>query len=278
MEADGRGAPGEAGGAYGLRLEGLRGAALVRPVPRSWLRVEVARRPPAELPAGPEGAAAALALTYPNGWSLHVGHEPPSLTFFVPPEVTDDELVHPFLSPAAIELACALGHAVFHAGAFVAGGRAWALLGEREGGKSTTLAMLARAGAPVVCDDVLVLEGAEALAGPRCIDLRPRAAARFFGDAATARGGLRRRVELPPIAPATPLGGFFFLGWGDHVAARPLGAPERLAELSRYCRPEVRRIASLLDLAALPGWRLERPRRLEVLDDVCRQLLETAAG
>ncbi|MGZ4397809.1 MAG: hypothetical protein ACXVZ1_05260 [Gaiellaceae bacterium] len=265
-------------GAYGLRFEGLQSSALVSPVPPGWPRVEVERRSLDEYVRATRVPDTLLELTYPNGWALRAERESRSLTFFVPASVADDELVHPFLSPPAVDFACRLGRTVFHAGAFVAEGAAWALLGEREGGKSTKLAMLAQAGAPVVCDDILVLDGTDVLAGPRCVDLRPEAAARLSGQAPEVRGGLRRRLDLPQIQPVVPLGGFFFLVWDDMVGAEPLGASERLGELSRYCRPEVQAIGSLLDLAQLPAWRLGRPRRLDVIDEVCRKLLETAAG
>ena len=55
-----------------------------------------------------------------------------------------DELVHPLLGYAALAFANWIGREAFHAGVFLSGGSAWALLGQRGSGKSSTLA-LARA-------------------------------------------------------------------------------------------------------------------------------------
>lgn len=266
-------------GAYGLRFAGLDNAALVAPVPESWQQVRLERRTvDGRAPSSSSAGENIVEIVFLNGSSLRVDRRKSSVTFFVPPEVEDDELVHPYLAPAAVHFAGWLGHTVFHSGAFVHEGGAWGVLGIRSGGKSTTLARLAQMNIPVLSDDILVLDGASALAGPRCIDLRPDAAKRLEEHSNTVRGGDRRRLPLPAIEPAVPLRGFFFLDWGENLAVYPLRPSERLALLNRSCRPETANPVSLLELARLPAWRLTRPLGFETLEDVCRKLLDTAQG
>jgi hypothetical protein len=188
--------------------------------------------------------------------------------------VPDDELVHPLLAPAAMHFAAWLGHAAFHGGAFVRHGRAFGVLAERNHGKSTTLARLAASGIPVLVDDALVVDNGIALAGPRCIDLRPEAVS--DDSLESVRGDGRRRLRLPPIEPSYPLGGVFVLRWDDELSLEPLPPSERLIALARHCRPEVGRTPALLELSRLPVWRVQRPRDPASLDDVCDRLLEAA--
>lgn len=266
-------------GAYGLRLAGLDGSTLVTTVPESWPQVLLERRAiDGSAPAHSSVSEGIVEIVYLNGSSLRVDRPQSTVTFFVPPTVEDDELIHPYLSPAAVHFAGWLGHSVFHSGAFVRDGGAWGVLGVRSGGKSTTLARLAQMNTPVLSDDILVFDGVSAFAGPRCIDLRPDAAERLEKRSSAVRGGDRRRLSLPAIEPALPLRGFFFLEWGDELAARPLRPSERLDLLNRSCRPETANPASLLELARLPAWRLARPQGFETLDDVCGKLLDATQG
>jgi hypothetical protein len=266
-------------GAYGLRLAGLTSSALVSPVPESWPQVRLERlaidRRAPSLASADENV---LETVFLNGSSVQADRRRATVTFFMPPEVEDDELVHPYLSPAAVQFAGWLGHTVFHSGAFVHDGGAWAVLGVRSGGKSTTLARLAQSSTPVLSDDILVLDGVNVLAGPRCIDLRPDAAKRLEESSSIVRGGDRRRFPLPAIEPSLPIRGFFFLEWGEELAVRALRPSERLDLLNRSCRPETASPASLLELARLPAWRLARPPGFETLDEVCGKLLDAAQG
>ena len=196
------------------------------------------------------------------------------MTFQVRRPVSDDELVHPLLAPAAMHFAAWLGHAAFHGGAFVQDGRAFGVLAERNHGKSTTLARLAALEIPVLVDDALVIDNGIALAGPRCIDLRPDAVS--DDSLESVRGDGRRRLRLPPIEPSYPLGGVFVLRWDDEVSFQSLRPSERLIALARHCRPEVGRTPALLELSRLPVWRVQRPRDPACLDDVCDGLLAAA--
>jgi hypothetical protein len=196
------------------------------------------------------------------------------MAFQVRRRVPDDELVHPLLAPAAMHFAAWLGHAAFHGGAFIQEGRAFGVLAERNTGKSTTLARFASMGIPVLVDDALVVDNGNALAGPRCIDLRPEAV--YDESLESVRGDGRRRLRLPPIEPSYPLAGVFVLRWDDTFSVDPLPPGERLIALARHCRPEVGRTSALLELSRLPVWRVQRPRDRSCLDKVCDRLLEAA--
>jgi hypothetical protein len=174
------------------------------------------------------------------------------------------DVVHPALWPAAAVFARWHGHETFHAGAAsFDGDGAWAILGERGAGKSSLLAMLARHGVEVLADDLLVVTGQRCFAGPRCIDVRPEAAAALSieRDAPLVRSSERRRLRLPPCAGEYALRGFLHLTWGAEVRLERLLPVERLPLLLEH-----RRVVGLgadfehvLDLVALPAIRLTRP-------------------
>jgi hypothetical protein len=171
-----------------------------------------------------------------------------------------------------------LGRETFHAGAFVAGGGVWGVLGDKEAGKSTLLASLALAGVPVVADDVLVLDDATALAGPRAIDLRAGAARRL--DAGEPLGVVgereRWRLALEPVAAELPMRGWVALRWDGETAVCPVRGSERLRTLgahrgARLYPPDP---GALLELSALPFVELRRERRWDSADDAMSRLLD----
>jgi hypothetical protein len=177
-------------------------------------------------------------------------------------DIPHSELVHPLLGRVASRLALARGADGMHAGAVAGPGGAWAVVGPKMAGKSTLLAALAEAGTPIVTDDVLVFSNGTAMAGPRCVDLRPDAPHSGF-SVAVRPGDPRLRIPLPPIAAEHRLAGVIHLEWDD-------GAPT-LARLDH--REALKRLLSvrsekgyprdprcLLDLAALPTLRLRRAR------------------
>ncbi|HEX8065848.1 MAG TPA: hypothetical protein VF520_04895 [Thermoleophilaceae bacterium] len=196
--------------------------------------------------------------------------------------LTSDEIVHPRLGMlGAIYAQWLPGRMAFHAGAFVGGGGAWAVVGERHDGKSTLMAALALAGVPVLGDDTLVLDGTRCLSGVRCVDLRPDAAAHLgVRDAlVTVRRGARERLFLDGPPREAPLAGWLFLKWADELAIRPLPAPERIARIARrqgWHRRGVTDSARLLDFAALPAWELGRPRDWAHLPRVLERVRELA--
>lgn len=136
-----------------------------------------------------------------NGGEIAIDRRAGRVVFRVPHPVRADELVHPYLAPAAAVIARWLGRESIHAGAFAGRDTAWGLVGGRGAGKSSTLAWLARAGMEVLCDDMLVLEGRTPLAGPRSVDLREDAAARLGAGEEIGLTGARERwrLQLGPV-------------------------------------------------------------------------------
>jgi hypothetical protein len=192
-----------------------------------------------------------------------------------------DEIVHPYLAPAAAVIGRWSGRESVHAGAVAVDGRALGVVGERGAGKSSTLAWLALAGTDVLCDDLLAIDGRVTFPGPRSIDLRPDAAELLgAGEPIGVTGARERwRLRLPPTGDGHELVGFVFLAWGDRVAVRLLGAAERLQRLvpERALRVEPARPDAVLDLLSLPAWEISRPRDWASLPDASRQLLELAS-
>jgi hypothetical protein len=134
----------------------------------------------------------------------------------------------------------------------------------------------------VFSDDVLVIDGATALAGPRSIDLRAEAARRLDAGEPIGHVGARSRWRLPlgMVEPELPLNGWITLEWGDEIAIRELRGAERLAALlpHRGVRLAPTEPGALLRLSTLPHLRLIRPRRWESLPDVTERLVDAIAG
>lgn len=189
----------------------------------------------------------------------------------------DDDGAHPYLAPAAAVMATWQGWDAFHAGAFAADGRAVAVLGARQAGKSTLLAGMALEGVPIVTDDVLVVERGLAQAGPRCIDLR-RSAGLPLDALEPSRSDTRARLRLPTLGAPVELAGWVALEWAERLELQPLRPSRRLHRLaSAHSRAGGPRDEALLELARLPGWMLRRPPRLELLPETARLLVELAA-
>ena len=270
-------------GAYGLRLEGVEEA-------RSFLVAADAEWPSFELTQRHEepGEAGALDLVSDetaelqlrSGGRILIDRSEAVISYAVPRRLRVDELLHPFLAPAAAVIAYWLGRQSFHAGAFVTDDGVLGLLADREGGKSSTLGWLARQGRPVVCDDMLIVEGRTALAGPRSVDLRPEAAEALGAGEPLGTVGMRERwrLGLGPVEPALPLRGWVFLSWGDEVRLESLPASERFARLfaHRGVRLPPRDPDAVFDLATLPGWELTRPRRWNSVAEGAELLLNAA--
>ncbi len=257
-------APTAALGAYGLRLSGIEQAqGLLLQVPETWERLELQRAVGLARQAQDSVSDARAVIVLANGGEVGIEREPLRALFRVPGELRDDELVHPYLAPVAAVVARWQGRESLHAGSFLAGGAAWALVGERESGKSSTLAALAAAGHGIFGDDVLVLAGTTGFAGPRTLDLRREAAEQLGAGEAMGVVGARERwrVNLDQVVVEATIGGFIFLEWGDAPELVRLSAAERLRRVAaaRALRvpPDPRR---LLELAAVPGWLLRRPR------------------
>jgi len=142
-------------------------------------------------------------ITVPHGW-LSVERERHLVTVFAEREPEDAEVIHPYLWPAAAVLSRWAGRETLHAGAIVLPGSpgAWVVLGASGDGKSSLLASVAMAGCTVAVDDLVVVDGTDCYAGPRCIDLKPDAARALDLELGTTpvRATSRRRLALPPCA------------------------------------------------------------------------------
>lgn len=218
--------------------------------------------PPADPEHIPE-VAATLRLRS-GGWVTIDRATGARACFSLPAKPRVEALLHPHLAAAAVLAARWRGRDSFHAGAFVFDGGVWAVLGEKGSGKSSTLASLAQAGVPVVCDDVLVLDGTTALAGPRSIDLRADAAERLgVGECLGVLGERERwRVPLGPVEAELPLRGWITLRWSKQAAVRPLRGAERLCALlgNRALHAASPDPMAPIELSALPFLELSRPQ------------------
>lgn len=277
--------PASAGGAYGFSLAGVDGAReLLVDAPTDWPLLELRCR----VDDGPlpdrevvSDQRAELLLTA-GGW---VAIERASLRaeYVLPRDVSPGALVHPHLAPVAAIASRWLGRESFHAGAVVIGDGAWGVLGDKEAGKSSTLAWLALAGHPVLADDLVVLDGGSVLAGPRSIDLREPSALQLGVGEPLGRIGLRNRwrLQLPPAPTALPLRGWIVLTWGDGPPS--LHALEGAARLQAILPHRAVRLTPtdpgrLVALSALPCHELCRPRAWSSLPDAADLLARSLSG
>ncbi len=261
-------------GAYGIAVAGLTDQEhLLVPAPEHWPEIRLEWRPGEIEP--PRAVLDERRAVYPldEGGYAVVERAAGTATFVTPEPPAADELLHPRLAMVAAVCASWLGSDAFHAGAFEYQGRAWAVVAEGYGGKSSVLAALHARGVAIVADDTLVIRDGVCLSGARCIDLRDEAHARLglVSGVTSARRGQRRRLAIgAPPAPA-PLGGWVFLRWGDRVDAQPIPASDRLELIGRLRGWHRRGTAGpdrLLELASLPAFELRRPRDWALMPNV----------
>ena len=198
----------------------------------------------------------------------------------LPAPPTAESLVHPHLAITALVAGNWLGRRSFHAGSFVRNGGVWAVLGDRDQGKSSTLAWLVRAGVGVFADDLLVVEGDSAFAGPRVLDLRAGAAEHFGLGRPLGVVGTRERwrVDLDGVAPVLPLRGWIALDWAEPGAPAGVETVPAAARLPRLVAARGLVIAEpstaqWLPIIAKPMLLLRRPRDWAHLDGAMEQLL-----
>jgi len=252
-------------GAYGLRLGGVTHAArlMIAQAPGApMLELRVQPAPPDESPSFIGRDAADLRLL--GGGRLRARRGEGVVTFALPEPVRPDELVHPYLAAAAALVWQWEAREALHGGVFTFGEGAIVLFGGKESGKSTTLARLAgERDAAVLADDLAVLDGGRALAGPRSLDLRPNGR-RCEGD--PVRRGERIRIQLPPSPPSMPVAGSIMLDWGAEVKVQQVPVRDRLAVLAaQRTYPLPGDPVALLELATRPIYAITRPRTLDAL-------------
>jgi hypothetical protein len=269
--------------AYGLRWQGLAGPELSLAGACDWPVVSVAFRHQRDLDGESDRVDGDRAVIRTPAALLRLHRAAARLEVCAPAPVPVSDVVHPALWPAAAVLARWEGRETLHAGAFTLDGRgAWAILGERGAGKSSLLAALALEGVELLADDLLVIDTRDCLAGPRCLDLRPAAAAALGIAPRTelVRCTRRRRLALPPARARYQLRGFVYLAWGSELRIEEMAPAERFRALVEH-----RRLANLgadfdhlLDLASLPAVRLARPHRWKELPEVLREITAAAGG
>jgi hypothetical protein len=265
-------------GAYGLRLSGIAAAeAILAPADRSWPRLRIS----AEIGSGElerehlDDREALLRLR--TGGRIHVDRSSGGVLFTVPSALSADELVHPFLAPVAAVTAFWYGRESLHGGGLSLGGKAWGVIGDRLGGKSSLLAALALGGVEVISDDVLVVDGLDVFVGPRTVDLRADAAEALRAGESIGTAGARERwrLRLGPLEGPLPLGGWIFTAWADDLTVRRLAPSEALVRLLRNRAINVapEDPARFLHLSALPALELRRPRSWETMSAALELLL-----
>jgi hypothetical protein len=255
---------------------------LLVPAEPDWPTLEVVQEPGRATATEESVEEHRARLILRNGGEIEIERAGPRALFRVPVPLSAAALLHPYLAPVASVVAHWSGRESLHASAVVVDGAAWALLGARESGKSSTVAWLAHAGFGVLCDDILVLDDGAALAGPRAIDLRGDAAGRLNAGEELGLVGERERwrLRLEPVPASVPLAGWVSLSWGDRVEISTVPPGERISRLvaQRGLRVPAGDPAILVDLAALPALELRRPRDWGSLAEAGGRLLDTLSA
>ena len=271
-------------GAYGFTVGGIPDAGeLLVEAPRSWRRLDISvtTLSASEFEAESVDDSHAVVRLRSGGWVM-LDRAARRAVFAMNRPPTPAALVHPHLAAVAVVQAHWDERDSFHAGAFVADGGVWGVLGEKGAGKSSILAGLAERGVPVMTDDVLVLSEAMALAGPRSIDLRAAAAQQLSrGDPLGMIGGRERwRVSLDPVPAELPFRGWVELHWSTEVRLRAKHGSERLRTLlpHRGLRLPPPRPERMLQLAGLPVLELHRPPEWSSHQSSIEALLESISG
>jgi hypothetical protein len=259
-------------GLYGARVTGIGGCPSLAPVPSAWPEWRVvaehgldrAENRPESI--GPDAAF----IRFGDGSTAELSREDPGgrLRLSLAKEVASDDLAHPFLAPVGMLGAYWSDRLPLHAASFGIGGRAWLLVADKSGGKSTTMAMLDLAGYSVLADDLSVIEPDLTVhRGPRFIDLREDAARSLGVGDNVGEIGLRERWRYRIAdGPLTlPLGGIVIPSWGEPGVELIVGS-ERLPTLgpSLALRIPAWWDELFMDIAfSVPVLRWTRPREVQ---------------
>jgi hypothetical protein len=276
------GPPNPTNGAYGLRIRGLGNERLLVALSRNawWPVITIDCRQTDEIVAGDSFASDRAEVELLDGERALINRAERRATLLARSAPDDGRLVHPFLTTVGTIFAWWHGHDALHGGAFLTEKGAWVLLGERGAGKSSMLASLHLAGHPILADDLVVIADGIALAGPRCVDLRPDVieALGVGEQVEPVRGGERLRLVQPDVEPQVPLCGWIVLSWSERVEAHPLTPAERLQRLAIHSAIPPGEPTSLMGLAELPAWELSRPRTPSSLEPAVDRLLGLCTG
>lgn len=279
------GATATAVGAYGLTVTGpvaALAADLLVAAPAHWPSVELVWAPPLVEPVPPSvfGTHEAL-LALVSGGHVFADRRRRVARFHKVGAADGHEVAHPCLRHVGVTFGRWDGRVAFHGGGVLVNGAVWGVLGDKESGKSTTLAWLASAGHGIFADDLLVLEGSMVVAGPRAIDLRPGAAARHHArnGLLEVRQGERHRLLLPDVPFEAPLGGFVVLSAGNEVSLELVHLGERVEILRQHLTLRRAGLAgpALLELLTVPMWRAQRSRDWSDLPRLLDRLVTTFA-
>ncbi len=270
-------------GAWGVRFPSLAGPGMpFTEAPADWPEVDVSVRvqadPERAVEWGPDRACHPLR----GGHQIEIRREPLEVDLVLARPTLAECVVAPHMTSAASTIAVWTGRPAIHGGAFLHEGGAWVLLGDKGQGKSSTLGWLATSGVPIVTDDLVVCDGADVLAGPRCVDLRTDPARHLNAGRDLGVVGTRERwrIDVPPCPARSPLRGWVFLEWGPEATVQRLSPIERLSRLAQH-----RAIAvpwedpvALLDLAARPAFGWQRPKGWHTIEgSIVRLLAEIAS-
>lgn len=248
--------------AFGIRWVGLHDPLQLLAGTGSRQVTVASRRLSGSAPT-PTRPTTARAVFETIGFTLELDADPLRLVAHAHPGAQVADLVHPGLAQAAAIVSAWLGRTPLQGGAVLTpAGSAVAVLGATRAGKSTLLASLAAAGRPVLCDELVVVDEGCVAAGPRQFAVR-----RPGSGAAQAWQGAATLVPRGDGPSTAPLAGWVSLAWGPSLALEPLGTRDRAAVLGAHrlhgdLQPDA---APFLDLLALPGWRLTRPRDVAAL-------------
>jgi hypothetical protein len=266
-------------GAYGFRLVGLPDAEpWLLEAPDHWPTVAVSKSRSSRVAApGVHEDVAEVPLV--GGGHLRVTRDPLTVTFYSPSrELSTAEIIHPLLAPAASVLASWHGLIPLHAGAVLIDGRAWIVTGDREAGKSSTLAEMARRGFGVMADDLVVLRGSDVNAGPRSLDLRSADEMGAAEDLGIVGQRRRWRIPLSPVPVEVPVAGLVQLHWASSPTLRHVDMEERneISFPAASLRLDRRQVLQVL---ALDTFALGRPKSgVEETADLLVGLIESAEG
>jgi hypothetical protein len=205
-------------GAWGLRFPTVRHAAHVLVDAPEWHSVDLDLHCNVASLDGmsSEWDSQGMRVVSPAGGYIEI-EWPLSVTLSLPDQPLPEFVIQPHLNTAAASIAMRRGWQAFHAGAFELDGGAWGILGAKQSGKSSTLALAFRRGSMIVTDDLLVVGDGVAMAGPRCIDLRIEPAQVLDMGIDLGRVGFRERwrVYVDPCPPCLPIAGFIVPSWGE---------------------------------------------------------------